>query len=119
MAAAGLATAALLRMVCVPCYARHRQPMLRLHQERLALSLVMRAEEFKELLEVQPFVPLRIHMSDGKTFDIHHPDTVLVLRSRIDIGVPAEPPARILDRVEHCSMLHVVRVEELTNGKPA
>ena len=79
----------------------------------------MHAEEFRKLMEVQPFVPLRIHMTDGKTFDIYHPDNVLVLRARIDIGVPAEPPGRIMDRVEHCSLPHVVRVEELRNGKPA
>ena len=73
----------------------------------------MRPEEFKELLDAQPFIPLRIHMTDGKTYDIHHPDFVWVLRSRIDIGILAEQNGGILDRVDHCSLLHVVRVEEL------
>lgn len=73
----------------------------------------MGPEELRELLNTQPFVSLRIHMTDGQTFDIHHPDLVLVLRSRIDIGVPPDPENGILDRVEHCSLLHVVRVEEL------
>ena len=77
----------------------------------------MRAEELKERLEVEPFVPLRIHMTDGKTFEIVHPDNVLVLRSRVDIGAPAEEPSKVLDRVEHCSILHVVRIEELEKGK--
>src|SRR5688572_14839674 len=79
----------------------------------------MRAEELKVLLEAQPFVPLRIYMTDGKTYDIYHPDSVLVLRSRIDIAVPAEDIRGILDRVEHCSLLHVVRIEELQDGKAA
>jgi hypothetical protein len=74
----------------------------------------MRPEELRELLNAQPFVPLRIHMTDGKTFDINHPDFVLVLRSRVDIGIPQDSENGILDRVEHCSLLHVVRVEELT-----
>jgi hypothetical protein len=52
-------------------------------------------------------------MTDGKTFDINHPDFVLVLRSRVDIGIPQDPESGILDRVEHCSLLHIVRVEEL------
>lgn len=73
----------------------------------------MRPEEFRELLNTQPFVPLRIHMTDGQTFDVHHPEWVLVLRSRVDIGIPADSETGILDRVEHCSLLHVVRVEEL------
>jgi len=79
----------------------------------------MRPEELKELLDAEPFVPLRIHLTDGKAFDIYHPDAVLVLRARVDIGIPADENGRIMDRVEHCSLLHVVRVEELRNGKPA
>jgi hypothetical protein len=75
--------------------------------------MVMRAEEFKELLDSKPFVPLRIYMTDGKTYDILHPEFVWVLRSRIDIGIPDDPRKGILERVEHCSLLHVVRVEPL------
>ncbi len=79
----------------------------------------MRAEEFLKLLRSRPFAPIRTHLTDGKAFDIRHPDQVLVLRSRIDIGVPAEPDTGILERVEHCSLLHVVRVEELTSTSDA
>ncbi len=75
----------------------------------------MRAQEFVELLKIQPFVPLRIHMTDGKFFDIRHPELVLVLRSRVDIGVASDPTKGVLDRVEHCSLLHVVRVEQLSS----
>lgn len=74
----------------------------------------MRPEELRELLNAQPFVPLRIHMTDGKTFDLKHLDFVLVLRSRVDIGIGQNSENGILDRVEHCSLLHIVRVEELT-----
>jgi hypothetical protein len=84
------------------------------------LTLIyMRPEELKELLSAEPFVPLRIHLTGGKAFDIRHPDTVLVLRSRVDIGVPADEQSGIMDRVEHCSLLHIVRVEELRDGKAA
>ena len=74
----------------------------------------MRAEEFSELLRKRPFSPLRVHMTDGHSYDVVHPDRVLVLRSRIDIGLGADPNTGVLERVEHCSLLHVVRVEELT-----
>jgi hypothetical protein len=73
----------------------------------------MRPEELKELLKAQPFVPLRIRMTDGRTFDIYHPDRVLVLRGRVDIGVAPDSGSEILERVEHCSLLHIVRVEEI------
>lgn len=78
----------------------------------------MRAEELLELIRVRPFVPLRVHMTDGQTYDIRHPDQVLVLRGRVDIGVGADPATGVLDRVEHCSLLHVVRVEQIGEGSP-
>lgn len=79
----------------------------------------MRAEELTELLRVRPFVPLRIHLTDGTTFDIRHPDQVLVLRQRVDIGMPPNPTTGVVERVEHCSLLHVVRVEQLPPAPPS
>ena len=72
----------------------------------------MRAEELKQLLKRRPFVPVRLHMTDGTTYDIRHSDNVMVLRQRVDIGVPTEPGSDIMNRVEYCS-LHVVRVEDV------
>ena len=79
----------------------------------------MRAEELTELLRARPFVPLRIHLTDGQTYDIRHPDLVLVLRQRVDIGLQPDPATGVLERVEHCSLLHIVRVEELPPPAPA
>ncbi len=73
----------------------------------------MRAEEFAQLLRRAPFVPFRIHLTDGKTYDIRHPEFVLVLRSRIDIGIPGNEALGIMDRVEYCSLVHIVQIEDL------
>jgi len=84
----------------------------------------MRPEELKELIRRQPFVPMRIYMTDGKTYEIHHPDNVLVSRMRIDIGVGDEASG-IADRVDFLSLLHIVRIEDIrsvasgTNGQSA
>ena len=63
----------------------------------------MRAEELTELLRSRPFVPLRLHWTDGQTYDICHPDLVLVLRQRVDIGLQPDPATGVLERVMHCS----------------
>lgn len=78
----------------------------------------MRAEELTELLRKRPFAPLRIHMTDGRNYDIFHPDLVLVLPQRVDIGLQQDPATGVLDRVDHCSLLHIVRVEELPRTTP-
>ena len=72
----------------------------------------MRALEFVELLRRRPFIPLRIHMSDGMAYDIYHPDNIIVSLSRVDIGRGSEPNG-IVDRVDYCSLEHVVQVEEI------
>ncbi len=73
----------------------------------------MRAEELVELLRKRPFQPLRLHLTEGTPYDIRPPDNIMVLRQRVDIGVPADPESGVMDRVNYCSLLHVVRVEEL------
>ncbi|MCI0458631.1 MAG: hypothetical protein L0Z62_16840 [Gemmataceae bacterium] len=78
----------------------------------------MRPEELTELLRVRPFVPLRIHLTGGQSYEIHHPEQVLVLRGRVDIGIGPDPATGVLERVEHCSLLHVVRVEVMHTAAP-
>jgi hypothetical protein len=78
----------------------------------------MRPEELTALLRTRPFNPLRVHMIDGRTYDIRHPDLILVLRGRIDIGIGPDPQTGVLDRVDHCSWPQVMRVEELAGPIP-
>ena len=70
-------------------------------------------QEARALLDAKPFVPFRIHMTDGKSFDIQHPDFVWVFRNRLDLAVLADPAQNIVDHVVRCFFLHIVRVEEL------
>jgi hypothetical protein len=67
-----------------------------------------------ELIRKRPFGPLRIHLTDGNNYDIGHPDQIIVPTGRVDIGVAPDPKTGVVDRVEHSSLLHVVRVEELS-----
>jgi hypothetical protein len=72
----------------------------------------MRPEELLELIRRQPFTPLRIYATDGETYQINHPDQIIVLRGCVDIGVGASNGATPSERVQRLSLIHVVRVEE-------
>ncbi|HWB08906.1 MAG TPA: hypothetical protein VG826_06770 [Pirellulales bacterium] len=63
-------------------------------------------------------MPLRMIMTDRQTYDIRHPEMAMVLRQRVDIGVRPDPATGILESVAHCSLLHIVRVEELPRSAP-
>lgn len=71
----------------------------------------MRAEDLLELVRAKPFVPLRIHTTDGQRYEVRHPDQIIVLRSRLVLGVGGENG--VAERLEHVALLHVVRIEEL------
>ena len=77
------------------------------------ISISMRAEELRHLLDRRPFVPIRLHFTDGKTYDIRHPEMALLTRSTVEIGLPEDEPSKIADRVVYCTLLHIVRVENL------
>lgn len=76
----------------------------------------MRPEELKALLRRQPFVPIRIHLTDGTTYDIRHPEMAFLTRSTVEIGMEEQPGSGIADQVMYCSLVHVVRVENI-NGQ--
>ncbi len=77
----------------------------------------MTVQTFRELLAKRPFQPFRLVMSSGHSYDVRHPETALLTRTDIlvgvdvaDDGVPAE--------FKICSLLHVATVESL-NGAAA
>ena len=76
----------------------------------------MRPEELRQLLDRQPIVPIRVHFTDGTAYDIRHPEMAFPTRSTLEIGISEKEGVRILDRVIYCTLLHVVRVEDL-DGK--
>ena len=76
-------------------------------------SITMRPEELRHLLDRRPFVPIRLHFTDGTTYDIRHPEMALLTRSTIEIGLPEDEASKIADRVVYCTLIHIVRVENL------
>ncbi len=64
-------------------------------------------------LKAQPFIPFRIHMSDGRKFDIRHPDQALLARTRLVVGVGTDPRTGVPDHIEHLSFIHMTGIEEM------
>ncbi len=79
----------------------------------------MRPEKLLELIRARPFVPLRVHITRGQSHDIRHPDQIIVLRGRVDIGVATGGQNGVAERVDRVSLIHVVRVEELGPRSPS
>jgi hypothetical protein len=71
----------------------------------------MNARDLLDLLRARPFVPFRLYATDGRTYEIRHPDQALVLRSRVVL--PRDTTNGIPESSEHLALLHIIRAEEL------
>ena len=71
------------------------------------------AEELYRLLHRRPFQPFRIHLEDGRSFHIRHPDNNKVLRDTLVVGIePAgDDPDPIPDFFEWIGIGDIRRVE--------
>ena len=72
----------------------------------------MSPEQFQELLDARPFVPVRVYLSSGQTHDIVDADTVHVGREVVVVGV-YDAESRF-PRWKLLSLYHVTAVEPLT-----
>ncbi len=72
----------------------------------------MRPEDIRESLKRRPFQPFRVTLTDGRTYDVRHPEMAMVGRSSVVIGLP--PPGDgepIFDRLVTVSLLDIMQVE--------
>lgn len=77
----------------------------------------MRPDDLHQLLRRQPFQPFRLHLSNGRTYDVRHPELVLVGRSSLIIGTPApEWPFPVVADYDVVALLHINDVKFLPAG---
>ncbi|MBY0513914.1 MAG: hypothetical protein K2P78_08390 [Gemmataceae bacterium] len=72
-------------------------------------------QTIKDRRKANPFQPFRVVMTDGKGFDIHHPNLIWPGRSTVLVGIqdPSEP-AGVFGHYVGVAMLHVVQIEPLS-----
>jgi hypothetical protein len=80
----------------------------------------MRPEDVYRILHQQPFQPVRVHLTDGRSYDIHHPHQAVVGKTFFDIGIAVPSlPEGIYERVESLDPADIARVEPLgTTASP-
>ncbi len=77
----------------------------------------MPAEELRKMLVQQPFRPFRIHLSDGRVFDVRHREMVWVGHEIAMVGLFALDG--YLDRSETIVLAHIVSLEPIQTAAQA
>jgi hypothetical protein len=66
-------------------------------------------EELRELLAERPFKPIRLVMTSGKTYEVLHPEMVMLLKNDILVGVDGSDDLPEWFRI--CPLFHVSTIE--------
>ncbi len=74
----------------------------------------MPPSEVLRLIQQRPFVPFRIRLSNGETYDILHPELCIVGRTFLQIGLPDYPPEPLAARIATVALSHVAELIPLT-----
>jgi len=64
----------------------------------------------------EPFVPLRLFLSDGQTVMVHNPGLCWIERGSMYLARTDRPNSRIMDDVDLISLRHIVRIAKV-NGE--
>jgi hypothetical protein len=73
----------------------------------------MMPEAIDRELSREPFVPVRLHLTDGATFDITNPGLAFIAHGALYVARTDRPHSRIMDDCRLISLRHIVRLELL------
>ena len=73
----------------------------------------MPPQDLLDALRRRPFVPFRLDVSEGATYEIRHPEMMLVGLASVIIAIPADPASPYYHRTETVAARHIVRIVPL------
>ena len=76
------------------------------------------ADDIQARLRERPFAPLRIVTRTGQTYDIHHPELLMVGRRWLIVGMGSTENPTQADQVTRIAMLHVTEIQDLPKSSP-
>lgn len=71
------------------------------------------SQSIRDRFQERPFTPVRVRTSSGESFDVHHPDLVIVGRGFLIIGTASKRDPALADAVARVSILHITSLEDL------
>jgi hypothetical protein len=79
---------------------------------------MINSTQLKQKMDAKPFKPFRIHMSDGKAYDVPNHDAAWVIAGAMVVGKEFNAKG-FAELVARCAIIHITRIEDLPARKPA
>ena len=77
------------------------------------------ADDIQTRLRERPFVPVRLVTSSGQSYDIRHPDLVLVGRRFLIIGTASNENPTQIEAASRVAILHVADLQDIPQAAPS
>jgi len=77
-------------------------------------------QEIWTALHTRPFEPFRLLMSDGTTYEVRHPELVMLGMRSLHLGIPARNQEELLyERAHILALSHITRLEPVDAARRA
>jgi len=74
----------------------------------------MPPQDLLQAIRKRPFVPFRLHLTDGMTYEVYHPELMMVGLASAIVGVSAPGQGQpVYEHYETVDLRHIVRMEPL------
>ena len=79
---------------------------------------MLTSDDIRAKVRRQPFAPVRIRTSDGESYDVHHPDLIMIGRRALIVGTAAPDDPATFEQTAEVAILHVTAIEDLPLAAP-
>jgi hypothetical protein len=79
----------------------------------------MRPDDLLEWNKAKPFVPYRIRLNSGRTYEIRHPEMIKIGRSTIHVYSFVDGANEVYDRAEMVGLLLIESIEPIDAPRAA
>ena len=73
----------------------------------------MSPNELIRAIRRNPFLPFRMHLTNGRMFEVYHPELVMIGVRSTALGIPASGDPGLWDRLIEIDNLHITHLEPL------
>jgi len=73
----------------------------------------MAPEELRRTLKQQPFEPFRLVMTDGVSYEVRHPDLLLVGKRTVVVGLVGDAAQEYFEQTIKVDLPHIIRLEPI------
>ena len=74
---------------------------------------MLTADDIRDRIHSRPFRPLRLVTSSGETYDVYHPDLIMIGVREVTVGLPSGETPTYYDRQARIALMHITALHDL------